>query len=225
MSDRSHRLLALTLGLTLAVGLSATPALGQSSDDVNVAAASGNAAKVDGKSAVGANASVSARAGKLVATDNQGLLPSNILLPLWSLLQGIPAALADGQITWAEVTGKPAGFADDIDNGAFTSAVSGSNPIPGGATLYPSFSISRLVRVDFEVIPQAVGVFLTHDRTWVVLNADGSTVTYYIQVTNQSGAAGDFRVRLELYSQGITPAALKKQAKNIEFSVSKKPPR
>ena len=45
-----------------------------------IAAKITNADKVDGKHAVGANATVAARAGKLVATNSSGYLPNNIVL-------------------------------------------------------------------------------------------------------------------------------------------------
>ena len=97
-----------------------------------------NADTVDGRHAVSAKAKKKARANKLVATSQQGLLPSNILKPLWSLMVGIPPILADGQVTWAEIVGLPAiladgqvgwgeiagvpaGFADGVEDGAFES--------------------------------------------------------------------------------------------------------
>ena len=227
MSDRFQRCMAMAIGAALVATLSATPVLGQSGDDVQVAAASGNASKVDGKSAVGFDASVATRSGKLVATSSStGLLPSNILEPLWSMLQGIPAAFADGQITWAEVTGKPAGFADDVDNGAFVSSAGAAIFIGPGLTLYPSvYNLNRNISVEFEIVPTSAGVFLTQDRTWVYMNAD-TTVNHFVQVTNQSGALGaTFRVRLKLYSDGIALAALKKQAKAIKIVVKKRLPK
>jgi hypothetical protein len=55
-----------------------------------------NADRVDGKHAVGAGASRTTRAGKLVATNAAGLLPDNIVTPRWTCLQGVPAGFADG---------------------------------------------------------------------------------------------------------------------------------
>jgi hypothetical protein len=116
---------SLVAGSTVAVaaqGEEVTPAAGINAD------------RVDGKHAVSATGKTKQRAGKLVATNKQGLLPSNILRPIWSLIQGVPAiladglvgfdeisgmpaALADGQIAFGEVTGMPAGFADGVDDG------------------------------------------------------------------------------------------------------------
>jgi len=67
-----------------------------------------NADRVDGKHAVGAKASKSKRAGKLVATDSKGFLPSNIVKPKWGYIKNKPAAFRDGRITWKEIIGKPA---------------------------------------------------------------------------------------------------------------------
>ena len=222
MSDRLKRPIALAIGLAMLVALSATPVMGQSGDDVRVAAASGNASKVDGKSAVGANASVAARAGKLVATNNQGLLPSDILNPLWSLLQGIPAAFADGQITWAEITGKPAGFADDVDNGAFVSNVGAAFAIGPGATLYPSvYSLNRNISIEFEIVPDSPGVFLTEID--LGLRERGYHREPFRR-GHESGCGTPPSGSDQLYSDGIAPAALKKQAKKVEIQVLKKLP-
>ena len=71
---------------------------------------------------MGAKASRAERAKSLVATNREGRLPSNILEPLWKLIKGIPAVLADGQITWAELVGIPAAFADGTDDVGYKSA-------------------------------------------------------------------------------------------------------
>lgn len=55
-----------------------------------------NADKVDGKHAVGYTAKRSKRAGKLVATDAEGMLPPNIVEPFWAAIQNTPAGFADG---------------------------------------------------------------------------------------------------------------------------------
>jgi hypothetical protein len=135
--SKLHAAIAAALVLSLLGGSSAATVMAQSGDEVTPAAGI-NADTVDGKHAVKANANPQKRANKLVATDSQGLLPSDILKPLWSLLQGIPAVLADGQVAFAEITGMPAGFADGVDNGitkvTITQVVAVSAPIaPGNA--------------------------------------------------------------------------------------------
>jgi hypothetical protein len=130
--SKLHAAIAAALVLSLLGGSSAA-VLAQPADEVTPAAGV-NADRVDGKNAVGSGASIQQRAKKLVATNKQGLLPSNIVKPLWNLIQGIPgiladglvgfdeiagmpASFADGQIAFGEVTGMPAGFADGVDDG------------------------------------------------------------------------------------------------------------
>ncbi len=62
-----------------------------------------NAATVDGKSAVGFTKDRLRRKNKLVATNRYGFLPPNIVKPKWGL-----------------ISGKPAGFADGVDNAGVT---------------------------------------------------------------------------------------------------------
>ena len=223
MSDRSRRCMALVIGVTTVLALSATPVLSQSGDEVGVAAG-GDAATVDGRSAVGANASVAGRARKLVATNQQGRLPSTIIRPLWSLLKNIPAAFADGQITWTEITGKPPGFADDLDNGVFVSVVTGDIAIGAGSDVFPSLaSVDRNIEVEFSLIPTTVGPFIAIQEVLMVRNADG-TLTHFVQVHNYAGVAASFRLRYRVSSEGIAPAGLKRQAKGATFRVSKRAP-
>jgi hypothetical protein len=129
------RTIVLPLLLAAAMVGSVAP-MSLAQDEVTTAAGL-NADRVDGKDAVSATSKKRARANKLVATDSKGYLPSNILKPLWSLVQGIPAVLADGQVAWAELVGipgdladgqvgwgevgnKPAGFADGTDDAGVT---------------------------------------------------------------------------------------------------------
>ena len=67
-----------------------------------------NADKVDGKHAVRATKTLRLRAKKLVATDRTGFLPDNIVKPMWHLIKNKPAVLADGQVSWSEIAGRPA---------------------------------------------------------------------------------------------------------------------
>ena len=103
---------SIVLPLLLAIALvgSVAPA-SLAQDDVSTSAGV-NADRVDGKDAVSATGKKKARAGKLVATDTKGYLPSNILRPLWGLIQGLPGILADGQVSWGELLGIPADLAD-----------------------------------------------------------------------------------------------------------------
>ena len=83
---RGLRGLIATAMVALVVSLATTVSVGAlaQSDDGSVdpaAVADINAHRVDGKHAVGAGATRAQRAGKLVATNAQGYLPSNILDP------------------------------------------------------------------------------------------------------------------------------------------------
>jgi hypothetical protein len=227
MSDPMRRSLATVLAVSMLTALSASPVLGQSEDTVGAAAGTGNAATVDGRSAVGANASVAGRAGKLVATNRSGRLPSTIIRPLWSLLKEIPAVFADGQITWAEIAGKPAGFADDVDQGSFVSVVTGDIAIgaagPDGTTFPSLFNVNRNIEVEFFLIPSTVAVQLTIDHVVMTRNADG-TLNHIVQVRNLTALPATFRLRYRVASEGIAPASTKRQVKAATFKVLKKAP-
>ena len=69
---RRHLSVALTAAVVCTI-FTAGPSLARAAFDAN------NADKVDGKHAVGADASISFRAGKLVATGARGQLPSDII--------------------------------------------------------------------------------------------------------------------------------------------------
>jgi len=65
---------------------------------------------------------VGERASKLVAANQDGRLPSSIIKPLWRLLKGIPPVLADGQVSWNEVTGIPVDVVVGHGDGSIASA-------------------------------------------------------------------------------------------------------
>jgi hypothetical protein len=90
----STALVALIVGSLAGVTVSV---MAQEPDPVSpVAASATDADTVDGRHAVGAGASISARSNKLVATNRAGFLPGNIVKPAWKLIQGKPAGFADG---------------------------------------------------------------------------------------------------------------------------------
>jgi hypothetical protein len=224
MSQPMRRFMAAGLAVSMVAALWATPVVAQSDEEVGLTSGVGNAATVDGKSAVGASASQVGRAGKLVATNRSGRLPSTIIRPLWSLLKEIPAAFADGQISWAEIAGKPAGFADDVDQGSFVSVVTGDIAVGAGVPIYPSlFNISRNIEVEFFLIPTTVGPQLTINRVIMIRNADG-TLNHVVEVQNLSGVPAAFRLRYRVASDGIAPAGTKRQIRTATFKVLKKAP-
>ena len=115
----STALVAVIVG-ALAGVTAGTLAQAEPGSAVEPTAKAGNADRVDGKHAVRYTNKRGVRAGKLVATNRQGLLPSNIVQPYWGYIKNKPGILADQQITWSEVAGKPAGFADDVDSEGVT---------------------------------------------------------------------------------------------------------
>jgi hypothetical protein len=150
-----------------------------------------NADKVDGRHAVGHGASARKRAGKLVATNKRGQLPSNIVKPAWRLILGKPAAFRDGRITWGEVQNKPGGFADGVDNShrntlvvLFDKTVFTVNAIFGfGGMEVPSPNVHisvepitpdrKLVVRDVSILKSSVDG--TYRANWDVQNLDSAT--------------------------------------------------
>ncbi len=82
--------------------------LAQTPRKTSVNAAAVNADTVDRLSAVEATNNKEARKNKLVATDEKGFLPANIVKAKWALIAEKPAFLADAQIGWNEISGIPA---------------------------------------------------------------------------------------------------------------------
>ena len=92
----STAIVAVIVGALAGVTASA---IAQAPDEVAIgpsAVSNINADKVDGKHAVGYPTKKTRRAGKLVATNSAGKLPSNIVDPFWGGIQNIPAGFADG---------------------------------------------------------------------------------------------------------------------------------
>ncbi|HEY7042997.1 MAG TPA: hypothetical protein VH419_04945 [Nocardioidaceae bacterium] len=89
-SIRRH-LTTILVAMVTAIVTAGAPALAQGVQNVVVA---DNSDKVDGKHAVGAGASVAQRAGKLVATNQNGRLPDSIIAkaPDANLVDGIDSA-------------------------------------------------------------------------------------------------------------------------------------
>lgn len=107
------------LTLTVAGAVAQEPTA-EAERTITPSAATGNADRVDGRHAVGFTFKRGARAGKLVATNASGELPSNIVRPYWGLIRNRPSILSDDKISWGEVVGKPAGFADGVDDAGVT---------------------------------------------------------------------------------------------------------
>jgi hypothetical protein len=218
------RSLALPLLLTLAlVGGLAPASLAQ--DDVTPSAGL-NADKVDGKDAVAATGKAAQRANKLVATNKQGLLPANILRPLWSLLQGIPAVLADGQVSWGEVANPPAGFADGVDDAGVTGVklTKSYGPLVS-VPVNDSKTATADCPSDSRVTGGGFSVTFADKDTALLYSLPEDADTWIIGVSNFSDTH-TFSIRavavcmsvepagaLTVASKGVAPAKLKKQTK------------
>jgi len=97
MSDRIRQSLAFVIAMGMVIAVVSAPTLAQvTGSAIEIAAASGNADKVDGRHAVGWKTSKAKRAGKLVATNSSGYLPANIVKPYWGAIKNKPAGFADG---------------------------------------------------------------------------------------------------------------------------------
>jgi hypothetical protein len=248
MREKFHRFLPLVIAAAMVAGLGAAPVAAQSDDPVAPAAVSGNADQVDYKDAVGAKTSRAERAKSLVATNREGRLPSNILEPLWKLIKGIPAVLADGQISWAElvaipavladgqvgwgeVDNKPAGFADGTDDVGYTSTTQPTT-YDATTTVWAYAEVPLGVDVELTIIPAAGGSMLA----WPYITERGPLATSPLDPALPALPAGTMRriylvspidvlstykVRTRVYNTGIAPAAFKKAAKQVEVGVVK----
>ena len=208
-------------------------AVAQAPAEQSITPAAGiNADKVDGKHAIGYTTRKLARRGKLVATNRRGELPSNIVSPLWRLMRGVPATLADGQIDWgeiqnkpgflddrevgwAEVKNKPAGFEDGKDNIGFVSKVIWDStssalldPINPGQTFYMALDGAASAIITAEPLDQNGELQISNLRTRLF---DGSLGTVF-ELTNLSASKTDFKVRIVDFGagpNGITTAQSK----------------
>lgn len=147
----STALVALVVGSLAGVTASViaqTPEEGASSPAATTVA---NADKVDGKHAVGAGVSKARRAGKLVATDGAGKLPSNIVDPFWGGIKNVPAGFADGiddGITGLKVTKVNGAIPPALADGyqfAYAFCPTGSVLVGGGAAILSGHAVTHIV--------------------------------------------------------------------------------
>ena len=132
----STAIVALVVGSVAGATVSA---LAQEPESVAPSAVSNiNAHRVDGFHAVGAGASRATRAGKLVATNRAGLLPSNIVRPTWNLIEGIPKGFADGvddgitKVTITRVSGSMVTVGAGLGGSATAECPPGARAVGGG---------------------------------------------------------------------------------------------
>jgi len=157
-----------------------------------------NADRVDGKHAIGYTTKRLSRRNKLVATNKQGYLPSNIVKPFWGNVLNKPAPFADGQISWNEIAGIPADFADGVDDagGGYVTSTHACPIVDGDYGAYVSFMyLPRGVVYDFQVVPTSTGNWVYIDRQEVQENADGTlNIDLLIQTVFSSDASCNVRM-------------------------------
>ena len=161
-----------------------------------------NAHRVDGKHAVGFTNKPLARRNKLVATNKQGLLPSNIVQPLWGTIKNKPAGFADGidnegvtGISIKQVIGAPTSVAASSWVSASVDCPAGSVPTGGGG--YASSSTLRLTDSYPELANARWRVYYYNEGAFA---ANGTA--YVLCMTTPS-------VPISVASKGVAPAAKK----------------
>jgi len=220
-----RKIISTTIAAVSLVAVTAVGAVAQSEPTAEqaITPAGLNADKVDGRHAVGHGASARKRAGKLVATNRRGQLPSNIVKPAWRLIIGKPAAFRDGRITWGEVQNKPGGFADGVDDEGVTAVriktVLSTTPLQLVA------SETGGDEVDCPAGFLAVGGGWTING-WVeyvsvyrsyALDAD----TWEIRAWRPSGAPGTSTIYAQVHCLRAEPGGLTVAAKNSTFGPAK----
>ena len=128
-----------------------------------------------------------------------------------------PAGPAD----WNAIPNIPAGFADGVDDlgPSYASSIIFSGQIAPANVVILNFQ-NRPPNVDyhFSVIPTDPGAYLDFDVEWVTRNPDG-TLSSQIWLTHKSGGATGYKIRATAFADGIAPAGLKQQVKDVEVRV------
>ena len=168
-----------------------------------------NADKIDGKHASRYTLSRRPRAKKVVATNRLGMLPPNIIEPFWRLIQGKPAILADDQIHWDEIVGKPSSL--------ITATIPCANPVPAGWNSIVLPPAPRWAMYDFNILPTTPGVTFYLDPPDVQLNADGTLRLEVWYNANAAGGSCNIRASAEV-GEGITVAKAKRLNKVLDKS-------
>jgi len=216
MSDRARQLIAFIIAMGMVIAVASAPTLGQVAEEaIEIAAAYGNADKVDGRHAVGSGASKAKRARKLVATNASGRLPSNIVKPYWGAIKNKPPGFADG--------------VDDVGTG-YTSFVKSDTFSVGAVPVSVGVTEGAGTDTEAQMLPIGIGdeVIVT-EQTYKRIGGDWITHWYRVERHPSSPSPiVQFKVRVRVFNTGIvpvtaTPAALKKAAKNeIEVKVIKR---
>jgi len=159
-------------------------------------AAAVDADKVDGKHAVGAGASAQERANKLVATNDEGLLPTDIVLPGWKsdvIYSGQLAAYPGQNMVVFDINDLPAN-ADYLFSLIPSLPPSMSWGIQGATVSFQSFTQVR--------------------RT-----IDGDVDFLGFVARNASPFPVGFKVRVIAFSKGIAPAGLMNEVQSARVHI------
>ena len=119
------------------------------------------------------------------------------------------------------MTGIPAGFADGVDNGAFSSIIAKSDS--GSATalvteVFMEATMPPVMDLECLLIPTSGSVVWLGPQHRTELSYPG-TVFHGLTWTAQTSGAYSAKVRCRLYSEGIAPAAFKKALKKVTVHV------
>ena len=236
--------------VALATVLAVTPALAQPADEVSLAAGV-NADTVDGKHAVSATGKPGARKNRLVAFSAKGYLPDNVIrkardadrldgldstaFATLAALQGLTATLqspagavneADNPVHWNQLQGVPPTIADGVDEGRgyVSTVLPGTYTVPAQAGSWVIVTTTTDTDIEVTLIPtQAFRTIYVREEAFE-LRPNGELRRHYFAWNDYTLNSVSFRVRVRVFNQGISTAALKKAARNLEVTVSRKKP-
>jgi len=144
--------------------------------------------------------------------------------PYWGFIKNKPGILADQQISWDEVIGKPAGFADNADNVGYVSEILPTlYSVTDAGPLWIWVDVPLGTDVEITIIP--VGTFNQVEiRRESFMRNDATSYTHWYQVANFAGTGTvQFKVRTRVFSDGITSVGLANAAKKVRVGVSRHP--
>jgi hypothetical protein len=166
-----------------------------------------NADTVDRKHAVGFTNDTTRRAKKLVATNKVGLLPANIVRPLWTLVQDIPPGFADGTD-------------DEGVTGVSVTTVSGSTTVHAGPGAYKQVSAQC---PDGSLLTG--GGFAQAYNTLIIRDSQPYENGWYVEVENPDAddyyTIHAFAVCLSIQPSGPVTATATKDTRSLKVSKRK----
>jgi hypothetical protein len=227
MLEKVRRHTSLFVAVTAVAILAASQAVAQAGP------AGLDADTVDGRHAWGPGASLTDRAGDLVATNAAGYLPNDIIrkAPDADLLDGLEAAAfaraaalrspdgavneTDNPVHWRQLKGVPASLADGGDSGSYRAfQVAGSlspNDGPGKWHIGP---FPRNLPVMFQVVPTGTNTCAVFSIRWLAWPWEGQLM-YDALVDNEGQCDQDVTQPYAIYSVTFNPALSPSAAKAV----------